>query len=180
MSTDAIHNTAFAGHAGSNVGKSHSTMAPETDDALLTRLYAGEESAFDELVNKHHGALIRMAMGYVADRDAAEEVVQDTWMAVIENLSRFEGRSSLRTWIFGILIHKAKDRGIREKRHTTFSAFQSIDASSDSRSRRSAAAGSTMTSLSGATRLSTDARRTCALLPVPGGCTERIAAKKIA
>jgi RNA polymerase sigma-70 factor (ECF subfamily) len=66
-------------------------------------------------------------MGYVADREVAEEVVQDTWMVVIENLSRFEGRSSLRTWIFGILIHKAKDRGIREKRHTTFSAFESCE-----------------------------------------------------
>jgi RNA polymerase sigma-70 factor (ECF subfamily) len=61
----------------------------------------------------------------------AEEVVQDTWMAVIENLSRFEGRSSLRTWIFGILIHKAKDRGIREKRHTPFSAFESNDDESE-------------------------------------------------
>jgi RNA polymerase sigma-70 factor (ECF subfamily) len=68
-----------------------------------------------------------MAMGYVADREVAEEVVQDTWMAVIESLNRFEGRSSLRTWIFGILIHKAKDRGIREKRHTTFSALESSD-----------------------------------------------------
>jgi RNA polymerase sigma-70 factor (ECF subfamily) len=106
-------------------------MAPKTDDALLSRLYAGEERAFDELVNKHHGALIRMAMGHVADREVAEEVVQDTWMAVIENLSRFEGRSSLRTWIFGILIHKAKDRGIREKRHTPFSAFESNDDESE-------------------------------------------------
>ncbi|ALA60387.1 RNA polymerase sigma factor [Nitrospira moscoviensis] len=97
------------------------------DDALLARLQAGEEGAFDELVNRHHGALIRMAMGHVASREAAEEVVQDTWMAVIEGLARFEGRSSLRTWIFGILIHKAKDRGIREKRHTTFSAYDSCD-----------------------------------------------------
>jgi RNA polymerase sigma-70 factor, ECF subfamily len=97
------------------------------DDALLARLQAGEERAFDELVNRHHGALIRMAMGHVASREAAEEVVQDTWMAVIEGLTRFEGRSSLRTWIFGILIHKAKDRGIREKRHTTFSACESCD-----------------------------------------------------
>lgn len=95
--------------------------------ALLARLRAGEEGAFDELVTKHHGALVRMAMGYVADREVAEEVVQDTWMAVIEGLKRFEGRSSLRTWIFGILIHKAKDRGVREKRHVTFSAFESGD-----------------------------------------------------
>ena len=68
-----------------------------------------------------------MALGYVADREVAEEVVQDTWMAVIEGLGRFEGRSSLRTWIFGIMIHKAKDRGVREKRHTTFSAFESFN-----------------------------------------------------
>lgn len=97
------------------------------EDALLARLRRGDEGAFDELVNRHHGALIRMALGHVADREVAEEVVQDTWMAVIESLDRFEGRSSLRTWIFGILIHKAKDRGVREKRHTTFSAFESYD-----------------------------------------------------
>jgi RNA polymerase sigma-70 factor, ECF subfamily len=97
------------------------------EQELIGRLRKGDESAFDELVNKHHGALIRMAMSHVADREVAEEVAQDTWMAVIESLNRFEGRSSLRTWIFGILIHKAKDRGIREKRHTTFSAFKSFD-----------------------------------------------------
>ena len=83
---------------------------------LIARLRSGEERAFDELVSQQHGALIRMALGYVADREVAEEVVQDTWMAVIESLNRFEGRSSLRTWICGILIHKAKDRGVREKR----------------------------------------------------------------
>ena len=97
------------------------------EDALLARLKRGDEGAFDELVNQHHSALIRMAMGYVADREVAEEVVQDTWMAVIGGLDRFEGRSSLRTWVCGILIHKAKDRGVREKRHTTFSAFESYD-----------------------------------------------------
>jgi RNA polymerase sigma-70 factor (ECF subfamily) len=101
------------------------------EDALLARLKRGDEGAFDELVTKHHSALIRMAMGYVADREVAEEVVQDTWMAVIESLNRFEGRSSLRTWICGILIHKAKDRGVREKRHTTFSAFESYDDDND-------------------------------------------------
>lgn len=101
------------------------------EDTLIARLRKGDEGAFDELVNQHHGALIRMAMGYVADREVAEEVVQDTWMAVIESLNRFEGRSSLRTWIFGILIHKAKDRGVREKRHTTFSAFESYDDDSE-------------------------------------------------
>lgn len=101
------------------------------EEALLARLKRGDEGAFDELVNQHHRTLIRMAMGYVADREVAEEVVQDTWMAVIESLNRFEGRSSLRTWICGILIHKAKDRGVREKRHTTFSAFESYDDDND-------------------------------------------------
>ena len=101
------------------------------DMKLIARLRQGDEQAFDELVNKHHGALVRMALGHVADREVAEEVVQDTWMAVIEGLTRFEARSSLRTWIFGILIHKAKDRGVREKRHTTFSAFESIDDDND-------------------------------------------------
>lgn len=99
----------------------------KNEDPLLARLRSGDEGAFNELVNRHHGTLIRMAMGYVADREVAEEVVQDTWMAVIEGLNRFEGRSSLRTWVCGILIHKAKDRGVREKRHTTFSDFESHD-----------------------------------------------------
>jgi RNA polymerase sigma-70 factor (ECF subfamily) len=101
------------------------------EDTLLARLKRGDEGAFDELVNQHHSALIRMAMGYVADREVAEEVVQDTWMTVIQSLDRFEGRSSLRTWVCGILIHKAKDRGVREKRHTTFSAFESYDDDND-------------------------------------------------
>jgi RNA polymerase sigma-70 factor (ECF subfamily) len=103
------------------------TGLAKEEAVLLAKLRKGDEGAFDQLVNKHHGALIRMAMGYVADREVAEEVVQDTWMAVIEGLDRFEGRSSLRTWIFGIMIHKAKDRGVREKRHTNFSAFESCD-----------------------------------------------------
>lgn len=127
MNTAALINTDFAGHGRSHEHRPRTAMAPKTDEVLLNRLRAREEGAFDELVNTHHGALVRMAMGYVADREVAEEVVQDTWMAVIENLSRFEERSSLRTWIFGILIHKAKDRGVREKRHTTFSAFESCE-----------------------------------------------------
>ena len=100
---------------------------PSEERQLLTRLRQRDERAFDELVTKQHGALIRMAMGHVGDREVAEEVVQDTWMAVIDGLDRFEGRSSLRTWIFGIMIHKAKDRGVREKRHATFSDFETFN-----------------------------------------------------
>lgn len=118
------------GHAPSVNRKTQSAERPgltRSEDRLIARLRHGDEGAFDELVNQHHGSLIRVALGYVADRDVAEEVVQDTWMTVIEKLDSFEGRSSLRTWIFGILIHKAKDRGVREKRHTTFSALESYD-----------------------------------------------------
>lgn len=109
----------------------HSAAVVSGEVVLLERLRQGDEGAFDELVTRHHSALIRMAMGYVADREEAEEVVQDTWMAVIEGLDRFQGRSTLRTWIFGIMIHKAKDRGVREKRHKTFSSFESIDDDGD-------------------------------------------------
>ena len=117
--------------SGRNVQSAQSPGLPTGESTFLARLARGDEVAFAELVNQHHGALIRTAMGYVANREVAEEVVQDTWIAVIENLHRFEGRSSLRTWIFGILIHKAKDRGVREKRHTTFSAFEFDDGSEE-------------------------------------------------
>ncbi len=130
MSSTPLSQTA-SNSPSSSVGGRAALAAPSAaatgDTRLLDRLLGGDESAFTELVGKHHGALIRMAMGYVADREVAEEVVQDTWMTVIESLDRFEGRSSLRTWIFGILIHKAKDRGVREKRHATFSSFESGD-----------------------------------------------------
>jgi RNA polymerase sigma-70 factor, ECF subfamily len=101
------------------------------DSVLLARLRQRDEGAFAELVTRHHSALIRMAMGHVADREVAEEVVQETWIAVIEGLDRFEERSSLRTWIFGIMIHKAKDRGVREKRHMTFSSFEAVNDEDD-------------------------------------------------
>ena len=134
MNADAIAYTESIGHFPSMSRKSpaiKSSSLTKAEGTVLERLRRGDEGAFDELVNQHHSALIRMAMGYVADREVAEEVVQDTWMAVIESLNRFEGRSSLRTWICGILIHKAKDRGVREKRHTTFSAFESYDDDND-------------------------------------------------
>lgn len=101
------------------------------ESELLARLRKRDAGAFEELVQQNHSAMIRMALGHVADRDVAEEVVQDAWLAVINGLESFEGRSSLRTWIFGILIHKAKDRGVREKRHINFSQFESGDDDQD-------------------------------------------------
>ena len=70
-------------------------------------------------------------MAYVSDRSIAEEVVQETWIGVLEGLERFEGRSSLKTWIFRILTNKAKTRGIRESRHVSFSPLGSTDDGSD-------------------------------------------------
>ena len=135
MNADVTTYTESMGHSPAISRRSQTAIVVQASrrarTALIARLRRGDEGAFDELVNQHHSALIRMAMGYVADREVAEEVVQDTWMAVIESLNRFEGRSSLRTWICGILIHKAKDRGVREKRHTTFSAFESYDDDND-------------------------------------------------
>ncbi len=134
MNADALTYTESFGHSQS-VSRKAQAVKPsgltKSEDRLLARLRQRDEEAFDDLINQHHSTLIRMAMGYVADREAAEEVAQDTWMAVIESLNRFEGRSSLRTWICGILIHKAKDRGVREKRHTTFSAFESYNDDND-------------------------------------------------
>lgn len=85
-------------------------------DDLLARLKAGDEAAFGELVRRHQPSLIGVAMGFVDNRAVAEEVVQETWLAVIEGLDRFEGRSSLATWMFAILANKARTRAVREKR----------------------------------------------------------------
>jgi RNA polymerase sigma-70 factor (ECF subfamily) len=91
----------------------------QTDSRLVVRLRAGEEAAFNELVDRYHGMLIRVAMNYVADLSVAEEVVQDAWLGVMEGIGGFEGRSSLKSWLFSIVIHKAKDRGVREKRYVS-------------------------------------------------------------
>ncbi len=108
-------------HRRSVVATPACVMAAE--NMLLVRLRLREEQAFDELVTQQHGLLIRIAMRYVASRDVAEEVVQETWMTVFTNIDRFEKRSSIRAWICGILIHKAKDRGVRDKRYVPFSDF---------------------------------------------------------
>lgn len=93
----------------------------------MSKLRSRDEEAFAAVVTEQHAALIRMAMRYVANKETAEEVVQETWVAVIQGVNRFEGRSSLRAWICAILVHKAKDRGIQEKRQRPFSDFESED-----------------------------------------------------
>lgn len=101
-------------------GKQHGPGEAEPDAAVV-RLRAGDEVAFRELVRSLNGAMISLARTFVKSRPTAEEVVQDTWVAVITGLSGFEGRSSLKSWIFGILVNKARTRGARDGRTITFS-----------------------------------------------------------
>ena len=104
---------------------SHSGIgAPAAADLdQVAALKAGDEAAFARLIDAHHAALIRLAMNYVPSRSIAEEVAQETWLAVLQGLDRFEGRSSLKTWIFRILMNRAMTRGRREHRTIPFSAL---------------------------------------------------------
>src|SRR5690554_2632101 len=97
-------------------------LAPE-EEQLLRDLRAGDEAAFAGLVARYHAMLVRLAALYVPDRAAAEEVAQETWLAVLNGLPRFEGRASLKTWICRILTNRAKTRGQREARSVPFSAL---------------------------------------------------------
>jgi RNA polymerase sigma-70 factor (ECF subfamily) len=98
-------------------------LAPSEDLALVRRLLSRDESAFQGLIEQYHGRLLRLALAFVADRSVAEEVVQETWLAVLNGLPRFEGRSTLKTWIFRILTNRAKTRGTREARSVSFSSL---------------------------------------------------------
>jgi RNA polymerase sigma-70 factor (ECF subfamily) len=92
-------------------------MASATDEmALIAALRARDEASFAQLVDQHTPALLRVARGYVPSREIAEEVVQETWIALLKGIDNFEGRSSLRTWLFAVMINIAKTRGIRERR----------------------------------------------------------------
>ncbi|TMB29274.1 MAG: sigma-70 family RNA polymerase sigma factor [Deltaproteobacteria bacterium] len=95
--------------------------ASAEDARILDALRAGDEKAFLALVQSLNGPMLRVASLYVSSRGVAEEVVQEAWVGVLSGLPRFEGRSSLRRWIFGILANCAKSRGAREARSTPFS-----------------------------------------------------------
>jgi len=89
---------------------------------LVKALRAGDEAAFRRLIEMYHAMLVRVARMYVSTQAAAEEVAADTWLAVLEGIGRFEGRSSLKTWLFRILANRAKTRGEREARCLPFSS----------------------------------------------------------
>jgi RNA polymerase sigma-70 factor, ECF subfamily len=102
--------------------------APD-DGTVIEALRRGDEGAFARLVDDYHARLSRIARFYIANRAVADEVVQDTWLGVIQGIWAFEGRSSLKTWIFGILINRAKT-----VRHVKDASCRSL--ASTSRSRR--------------------------------------------
>lgn len=118
-------------HAGEGLPAIRSALAPSEarplgpseDMALVGRLLSCDESAFQGLIEQYHARLLRLALAFVADRSVAEEVVQDTWVAVLNGLPGFEGRSTLKTWIFRILTNRAKTRGTREARSVSFSSL---------------------------------------------------------
>jgi RNA polymerase sigma-70 factor, ECF subfamily len=93
------------------------------ESILLTALRNGDETAFVELVERHHGPLKRLAVTFGATDSVAEEIVQETWLAALRGLDGFEERSSLKTWLFRILTYQARDRATREKRSVPFSSL---------------------------------------------------------
>jgi RNA polymerase sigma-70 factor, ECF subfamily len=102
----------------------------ESDADLLRRLRIGDEQAFVVLVERYNGSMLRIALSFVPSRAVAEEVVQDTWLAVLRGIDGFEGRSSLRTWVFAILVNRARSTGTREQRSVPVAdAGPAVDAS---------------------------------------------------
>jgi RNA polymerase sigma-70 factor, ECF subfamily len=97
------------------------------DRAVVVALCNGDEGVFEGLVERYHRSLVRVALMYVADRAIAEEVAQETWIAVLEGIERFEGRSSLKTWILTIVANRAKTRAGRERRALPISALAGDD-----------------------------------------------------
>ncbi len=88
------------------------------ETAVIAALRDGDESVFAELVDQHTPSMLRVARGYVPSHEIAEEVVQETWIALVKGIGKFEGRSSLRTWLFTVMINIAKARGVRERRES--------------------------------------------------------------
>jgi RNA polymerase sigma-70 factor (ECF subfamily) len=97
-------------------------LSPQ-DTRLLDGLRAGEEAAFVELMREYGAGMLRVALMYVSSRAVAEEVVQEAWLGVLKGIRTFEGRSSLKTWLFRIVANTAKTRGVRESRSVPFSSL---------------------------------------------------------
>ena len=95
------------------------------DEQIVSGLRAGDEHAFRDLYERQYPAMKRVARGYVESEAVAEEIVQETWIAILTGIGRFQGRSALSTWIFSILINQAKSHNARERRALPFSSIAS-------------------------------------------------------
>jgi RNA polymerase sigma-70 factor (ECF subfamily) len=105
-----------ASHATGETGPQR--VPPNADEAgLIRRLRGGDEEAFATLVDLHHAAMVRLARGYVRSRAVAEEVAQEAWLGLLRGIDGFEERSSLRTWLFRIVVNRAISTGLHERRH---------------------------------------------------------------
>jgi RNA polymerase sigma-70 factor (ECF subfamily) len=102
------------------------------EDPLLARLRAGDSAAFAEIVRAWSPAMLRLARTFVASDATAQDVVQETWLAVVHGLGNFEGRASVRTWVFRILVNRGKTRGVREARTIPFASLGPEDLEGDS------------------------------------------------
>jgi RNA polymerase sigma-70 factor, ECF subfamily len=98
------------------------TLSPADDQSLVERAREGDEDAFAALVRRYTPMLMRLARMYVPTDALAEDVVQETWVGVLRGIDRFEGRSSFKTWLFRILVNRAKTRGVREHRSIPFAS----------------------------------------------------------
>ncbi|MFC6011080.1 RNA polymerase sigma factor [Nocardia lasii] len=101
--------------------RDHGTLPP--DDVLVAELRAGADSTFILVVDAWSGSMVRLARSFVSTDASAEEVVQEAWLAVVRGIDRFEGRSSLKTWVYRILVNTAKKRGIKEHRTVPFATL---------------------------------------------------------
>ncbi len=120
-------------------------VAPD-DGSVIDALRRGDEGAFARLVDQYHASLRRVARLYIANRAIADEVVQDTWLGVIQGIWAFERRSSLKTWIFRILINRAKTRAAREGRTVPFPRFDAAVEAAEAAAARSVSSPSTIRS----------------------------------
>lgn len=121
---DSAERTQARSRRARDVAGRRAAQEPSDDETeLLASLRAGDEAVFGSLIDLHHGSLLRLAMVYARSRAVAEEIVQDTWLGVLKGIHTFEGRSSLKTWIFRILLNRARSAGKRESRTIPFSAL---------------------------------------------------------
>jgi RNA polymerase sigma-70 factor (ECF subfamily) len=122
MNGDRFH-AALSRPRGSRYSRRVEQLVSTEEMRLVEGLRAGDEAAFAELMRRYGASMLRIAQLYVRSRAVAEEVVQEAWLAVFKGISRFEGRSSLKTWLFRILTNTAKTRAVREGRSIPFSAL---------------------------------------------------------